>query len=107
MKVWQWLEALDSHQIYVSADLSRDFKEKTGHDAPRWPEFTLAETVRMMKARGLGGYIRGRPKEPLTNGWDVAETLAETLTGSRDHRRFEGRGSRFFAALRALRQEDV
>lgn len=109
VKIWQWLESLDSHSFYPVEQIVQDFEAKTGRRAPTFPTFTLAETLTAMKARGLGGQINPALKgsERVVNGWDVAETLAETFTESREHRGYMGRGRRYDTALQALRREDI
>lgn len=104
MKVSEWLAEHGSHNIYDAKRAAEDFKKKTGLE-PCWIAHSAKEMVSMIKARGLGGSLKG--SAPCVAGYEIAEALAETLANSDTHRRFHGRGSRFDAALMALQQAGI
>jgi|SRR3990167_8393053 len=104
MKISEWLAQLSSHEIYDAEKIAKDFTKNTGLK-PCWHVYSAKAIRGMIKARGLGGSFSGE-KEAVA-GYDIAESLAETLANSTAHRRFNGRGSRFDAALTALRTANL
>lgn len=103
MKPSTWLEeSTDSHAIQTAGLLAEHFEAKVGMPAV-WPTHTVRETIKNIKARGLGGSARGEPTELVVYGYEVAESLAMHFIpgwGSP----FEGRGRRFRQAIEDLRK---
>lgn len=108
LRVYQWLGELHSHEIYDSVGMANDFKEKTGLD-PCWGGgWSHKEMTNAIKARGLGGNLKPDNGHQLIAGYEVAEALADKLVpGKSRHPTLYGRGSRFWAALEALKAADV
>lgn len=104
MKVHEWLEQLCSHDIYDADGAAEDFRKETGLE-PCWHCHTADEIKGMIQARGLGGSFHGN--QPAVSGYEIAEALAENLAQSKSHHQFYGRGSRFRAALEALKQANI
>ena len=103
-KAYEWLDGLSSHDIYDAQGAADDFKKETGLE-PCWHSHSAKEMSSMIKSRGLGGSFHGN--KPAVSGYEIAEALAETLAKSTSHHLFNGRGSRFRAALEALKQANI
>lgn len=104
IKISDWLSERDGHTIYDSKGLGAKFKELTGYD-PAWPEHSQAATVQAIKARGLGGELDSNPEnKALAYGWEIAEGLASRYAPGVEISPKFGRGSRFRAAVEALRK---
>lgn len=104
MKVHEWLAAnVTSHGIFDSDGLAADFAEKTGLK-PTWGSYTPEQVKRMIEKRGVGGSLSKQPAPRLANGWEIAESLSETYADGKSHRLYEGRGTRFHAALSDLQK---
>ena len=100
-KISEFLSELDSHSIYESEPMKKDFKEQTGQE-PVWGEYTERQTAEAMESRGLGGYMNPADGKKLCYGYDVAKSLAQKhAPGYRCTKM--GRGFAFQEALEALR----
>jgi hypothetical protein len=107
MLIHEWLSNLHSHDIYDSTKMAEDFKKETGLE-PSWITFTHAEMKRSIEKRGLGGSLGEDNGGGLASGYAVAESLANKYaTVNTTHQLYEGRGSRFRAALEALQKSGV
>jgi hypothetical protein len=104
IKVSEWLVDFDSHGIYDSDGLKQDLREETGVDAP-WRAVSSREMWRRIKKRGLGGTVSDTG-EPLISGYEIAEALAGKLVPEKEQtwHKYQGRGTRFRAALEDLRR---
>ena len=100
-KISAWLrDNVHSHSIYSHLILSKDFKEKTGHDA-EWPTSTSKQMMDAINERGVGGELKAEPAEILVSGYEVAEALAKKHTNY-DRGNIDGRGTRFHLAVDML-----
>jgi hypothetical protein len=91
------LADMDSHSIQNAKML-----EECQFDTSMVPTFSMKETEANMKARGLGGWIEGKPEDRLIYGWTTAAALARQFLGNAPGSAFMGRGSSFRADLAAL-----
>lgn len=101
LKVSEWLAECGSHDIYNAAQIAQDFTERTG-EAPCWATHTVAATAQAMKARGLGGTLRGKPQDVTAWGYEIAGALARKYANFTSEKM--GRGFLFFDCLEALRR---
>jgi hypothetical protein len=102
MKISEWLEQFDSHDIIASQEAKDDFQKETGK-APVWPEYSRKQIRQAIADRGLGGHVTVGPMQTkMANLWEVAEALA-TRYANFGGSPYEGRGRRFRAAIEALR----
>lgn len=103
-KISDWLSRLSSHDIYDHKALCESFVEKTGQ-APQWPSYSRAATRQAIKNRGLGGELRdGAASDEMAYGYVVAESLADHYAPGVNDCTAMGRGTRFRAAVGALRK---
>ena len=100
-KIAGFVAELDSHEIYNHDDIAAGFKKATGLE-PCWPVHSAKRAEADIHKRGVRGWVKNGLKR-VAYGYEVAEALAEGFTASTDHRRFRGLGSRFRAALKALK----
>ena len=107
MKPSEWIELnLDSHFIYAHNDLAEDFTKETGMQ-PCWIPYTA----------GTLNHTYGKPKGILSvfskdlenvlviSGYEVAIETNKYF-GGKSHRKFNGKGSQFRAAIKELKENN-
>ncbi len=101
IKISKWLsQSVDSHGIYDAELLAQNFYQRTGEKA-FWSSYSVAETKRALKQRGLGGEVKGKGR--VVYGYSLADDLASHYLPDYRCDKF-GRGSQFREALSALFQ---
>ena len=98
--VSKFLSSLNSHEIYDSEGLAKDFTMETG-EQPCWPVHTVQETKKAISERGLGGRVNGN-NGGCCYGWEVAAALAQKYAEYRSSKM--GRGFLFNDCLTALQK---
>jgi hypothetical protein len=102
LTISEFLEAnLGSHDIAAYDSIAADFANTTGlmFCAPRHSAKRIRDMIRL---RGAGGDYEGELDG--CNGWETAEELAIVYADFKPNPNIQGRGSRYRAALEALRQ---
>ncbi len=103
--VGKWLSGLSSHDIYSSEIIKAELA-RLGYTGP-WPhERTVGELRNHLGTFKGPEYVKGQYQEKTMNGWEIAETICETLTGQNPGQAFNGRGFRFRACVDALLKGD-
>lgn len=102
MKLSDWLEQYGSHDVYDAAILDdcpiADAREIVPTQTPR-------QVAAAMRDRGLGGWMDPDAAAVLVTGYVMAEALgAKALGAPGSWTRYQGRGSRFRAVIRDLRE---
>lgn len=101
-KPTELLADIDSHGIYDAKML-----ERCNFDTSKVPTFTVPQTIKSIKARGLGGELSpAHTKDTrLIYGWTTAEALASSYI-SFSSTAF-GRGTVFRQCFTALKGADL
>lgn len=104
MKPSEWSASLDAWTIYGAESLGERFARETGLQ-PCWPTTTVAAVnATLGQTKGVTERVKGPPDEALALGYDVADALADKYALGIARPPQFGRGSRFDAAVRALRE---
>lgn len=102
VKISKWLaDRVGSHEICNVALLEKDFTEYTG-EVVKFDSYTVKAARAALKERGIGGYVKGKDSERVTDGCSVAEQLADIYAKDQPRMDMMGRGSRYHEALGAL-----
>lgn len=93
-------EGMDSHDVCDVAIL-----ERCMFDTSSVPRYTIRQTIRAMRARGLGGAIdESDLNAKVVWGWTAALALSKQYTGKDSGAPYHGRGSMYRAALDDLKR---
>lgn len=103
-KLGEWLEqTIDSHGIYSSKQIKEELATM-GYNGP-YPHQTTVGKLRNHLGEFKGPeQVKGDYQEKTMNGWELAAVIAEALLGYQPDAPYHGRGSRFDACVRALKQ---
>ena len=102
MKISEWLEKLDGHDILTFDDAVSDFEKETGLKAEGWQRTTAADMRAALEIEGRGGYLEG--DTDVIPALELSDMFAVKLAGYYSDK--WGRGFRHRDNILALQRID-